>query len=81
MKKIKDAFSFSRSMKINAGYKSMLGLIILIDDICASLLCMVRSKYHSRLFDLALIGACIFFEFASAIFSLSLHRQHTVCSR
>ena len=38
MKKIKDAFSFSRSMKINAGYKSMLGLIILIDDICANLL-------------------------------------------
>ena len=30
MKKIKDAFSFSKSMKINAGYKSiMLGLIIL----------------------------------------------------
>lgn len=29
MKKIKDAFSFSRSMKINVGYKSMLGLIIL----------------------------------------------------
>ncbi|MEI3518355.1 MAG: hypothetical protein V8R14_02580 [Clostridia bacterium] len=25
--------SFSRSMKINAGYKSMLGLTILIDDI------------------------------------------------
>lgn len=38
MKKIKDVFLFSRSMKINAGYKSMLGLIILIDDICASLL-------------------------------------------
>lgn len=36
MKKIKDVFSFSRSMKINAGYKSMLGLITLIDDICAS---------------------------------------------
>ena len=38
MKKIKDAFSFSRSMKINAGYKYMLGLTILIDDIYASLL-------------------------------------------
>lgn len=79
MKKIKDAFSFSRSMKINAGYKSMLGLTILIDDICASLLWYEQNIIAGYL--IWRLSALAFFEFASAIFSLSLHRQHTVYIR